>query len=155
AREVVIPAPGSKQAANPDPLALPDKPYCPKTLYGKWYPFTRAAMYNLGIMEIKKDRIRFSKHGEFPFKIRKGPRNVPYLELFNLPPPRQNGYAELDGYVYISYIPVLWDSCAVRVSLCTSSRDIEARIENDVLPGGTKKIYYCDGATYTHNKNKF
>ncbi|WES30924.1 hypothetical protein [Varunaivibrio sulfuroxidans] len=155
AREVVIPAPGSKQAANPDPLALPDKPYCPKTLYGKWYPFGRATMPTLGIMEIKKGYINFSKHGEFPFKIRKGPHNVPYLELFGLPQHQKYGYP-LGRFAFIEYstFQVLDNACMVQVSLCTTIGDVEKRIKHDWLPKSVPEDYYCDLDSYIPYRDK-
>ncbi|TCS60387.1 hypothetical protein [Varunaivibrio sulfuroxidans] len=155
AREVVIPAPGSKQAANPDPLALPDKPYCPKTLYGKWYPFTRGTMRAIGIMEIKKNRIRFGKLGEFPFKIRKGPHKTPYFELFKLQQHKRGGYL-LKRFAFVGYstFQVLDNACTIQLSLCVSKDDVEKRIEHDWLPTSAPENYHCDLDIYAPYRDK-
>ncbi|TCS63971.1 hypothetical protein [Varunaivibrio sulfuroxidans] len=154
AREVVIPAPGSKQAANPDPLTLAPASLCPKTPYGKWYPFSRITMPTRGIMEIKKDRIRFSKLGEFRFKIHRGPRNVPYLELLDVP--MAYGYPVIEHYIVLNYDHegIAFESCLIQVSACETVKKAKKVIENTWLPPKIRKFGYCAYDTYIPYKNR-
>ncbi|TCS63967.1 hypothetical protein [Varunaivibrio sulfuroxidans] len=154
AREVVIPAPGSKQAANPDPLALAPAPLCPKTPYGKWYPFSRRTMPIFGIMEIKKDRIRFGKLGEFRFKIHRGPRNVPYLELLDVPV--AYGYPVIEHYIVLNYDHegIAFESCLIWVNTCRTAEYARDIIGNAWLPKEKQKDNYCNGDTYIPYKNR-
>ncbi|TCS63965.1 hypothetical protein [Varunaivibrio sulfuroxidans] len=154
AREVVIPAPGSKQAANPDPLALAPAPPCPKTPYGKWYPFSRITMPTLGIMEIKKDRIRFGKLGEFRFKIHRGPRNVPYLELLDVPV--AYGYPIIEHYIVLNYDHegIAFESCLIWVNTCRTEKRAKNAIENTWLPPKKQKNDFCGWHTYIPYKNR-